>query len=125
MTERPPVSISCPIRARGFPEVDAQTFGELVQRLVRALHPEKIVLFGSYARGNATPDSDVDLLIVMETADPPVERYLAVSRLLRPRPFPVDILVKTPEEIRRALAEGDFFIREIMEQGQILYERPD
>ncbi len=125
MAERAPVALPTPIRARGFPEVDARAFGELLQRLVQALHPEKIVLFGSYARGTATPDSDVDLLIVMETAAPPVERYLAVARLLRPRLFPVDILVKTPEEIRQALAEGDFFIREIMEQGHILYERLD
>ncbi len=112
-----------PIRASGFPEVGPDRFRELVERIARALQPEKIVLFGSYARGSATPDSDVDLLVVMETNAPPVERYLAVSRLLRPRPFPVDILVKTPEEIRRALSEGDFFIREILEKGLILYER--
>ena len=55
----------------------------------------------------------------------PVDRYLAVSRLLRPRPFPLDILVKTPEEITQALQKGDAFIREIMSQGRILYERSD
>jgi len=103
--------------------VDARTFEELIRRLVQALQPDKIVLFGSYARGVATADSDVDLLIVMETTDPPAERYLRVSRLLRPRPFPVDILVRTPAEIRQALSEGDFFVREILENGLVLYER--
>ena len=116
-------TLSWPIRATGFKEISPDRFRELVERIARALQPEKIVLFGSYARGSATPDSDVDLLVVMETSAPPVERYLAVSRLLRPRPFPVDILVKTPEEIRQALSEGDFFIREILEKGLILYER--
>jgi hypothetical protein len=59
----------------------------------------------------------------METSAPPTERYLTVSRLLRPRPFPVDILVKTPEEIHRALDQGDFFIGEIINHGRILYEQ--
>ncbi|RME32799.1 MAG: nucleotidyltransferase domain-containing protein [Thermoflexia bacterium] len=124
MAERTSVgTLPVSIRARGFPEVDARTFEELIRRLVQALQPDKIVLFGSYARGVATADSDVDLLIVMETTDPPAERYLRVSRLLRPRPFPVDILVRTPAEIRQALSEGDFFVREILENGLVLYER--
>ncbi len=92
-----------------------------VQRIVNALHPEKIILFGSYAYGDPTYDSDVDLLVIMETEAKPSERYLAVSRLLRPRPFPVDILVRTPLEIDRALKLGDFFIEEILTQGRVLY----
>ena len=70
-----------------------------------------------------TPDSDVDILIVMESQDRPTERAVKVSRLLRPRPFPMDILVRTPEEIRHRLKIGDHFIQEIMNQGKILYER--
>lgn len=87
------------------------------------MRPAKIVLFGSYASGKPTPDSDVDLLVIMETSAPPAERCLAVSQLLRPRPFPVDILVKTPLEIRQALDQGDFFIHEILTHGLILYEQ--
>ena len=113
------------IRARGFPPVNAKTLRGVVKRPVHTLRPEKVVLFGSYARGTATPDSDVDLLIVMETDASPTDRYLIVSRLLRPRLFPLDILVKTPAEIEQALATGDFFIREILEHGKILYERDD
>lgn len=122
MAERTTVVLPT-IRARGFSEVDARNFSALIQRLVQALQPERIILFGSYAYGVATADSDVDLLVIMETEAPPVERYLQVSRLLRPRPFPVDILVRTPAEIQKALAQGDFFIREILEKGLTLYER--
>lgn len=106
----------------GFSVSVKETLPKAIQRIVEELEPEKIVLFGSYAHGNPTPDSDVDLLVIMETSNPPHERFLAVSRLLRPRPFPVDILVKTPDEISRALEIGDFFICEILEQGQVLYE---
>jgi len=95
----------------------------VTRRLVDALHPSKIILFGSYAYGTPTPDSDVDLLVVMETSASSAERYLAVSRLLRPRPFPVDIIVKTPDELSAALTSGDFFLQEIVTRGQVIYER--
>jgi hypothetical protein len=65
----------------------------------------------------------VDLLVIMETDAPRRERYLAVSRLLVPRLFPVDILVKTPAEIQQAFQKNDFFIKEIVTQGKVLYER--
>lgn len=95
----------------------------VVERLVHALHPEKIILFGSYAYGMPTPDSDVDLLVIMDTNGTQTERYMVVSRLIYPRPFPVDILVKRPDEIQHALESGDFFIEEIVTKGQTLYER--
>jgi predicted nucleotidyltransferase len=117
------VSVKSEVVPAGFAAPVAANLPAAVERIARSLHPEKIILFGSYAYGAPTPDSDVDLLVIMETSAPLPERYLAVSRLLRPRPFPVDILVKRPDEIRRALAEGDFFIREILSRGQVLYER--
>ena len=61
--------------------------------------------------------------MVLKTKDSPKERSWAVSRLLLPRPFPVDILVKTPAEVEKALASGDFFLREILSRGKVLYER--
>ena len=99
------------------------TLPKAVRRIARELRPEKIILFGSYAYGNPTPDSDVDLLVVMKTKALRKERFLTVSRLLRPRPFAVDIIVKTPQEIRTAIKSGDFFIEEIYTQGKVLYER--
>lgn len=94
-----------------------------IQKIVNELNPEKIVLFGSYAYGEPTPHSDVDLLVVLKTSASLKERSWKVSRLLLPRPFPVDILVKTPKEIEKALKSGDFFLREILTRGKVLYER--
>jgi len=100
----------------------AETLPCAIQRIAQELHPEKIILFGSFAYGKPTPNSDVDLLVIMDTDIPEKERSWAVSRLLLPRLFPVDILVKTPQEIQVALSNGDFFIQEILTYGKVLYE---
>ena len=94
-----------------------------IQKIVDELKPEKIILFGSYAYGKPTPHSDVDLLVILKTNASAKERSWKVSRLLLPRPFPVDILVKTPREIKDALKSGDFFLQEIITRGKVLYER--
>lgn len=109
----------------GFPPV-SQTLPQAIERIVAELNPEKIILFGSYAYGNPTPDSDVDLLVVIETNGKNNEMYRAVSNLLYPRQFPVDIIIKTPNEVEAALKGGvdnGFFIREIMKKGKVLYDR--
>jgi len=112
-----------PVVPTGCEQPVSETLPKAVKRIVRALHPEKIILFGSYAAGTPTADSDVDLLVVMDTTAPRRARSWAVSRLLIPRPFPVDILVRTPDEIEKALQKGDFFIKEILTTGKVLYER--
>ena len=84
-------------------------------------HPERVILFGSYARGRPTPDSDVDLLVVMRTRRRPAEQAAAIRREVD-FPFPVDLLVRTPRQIEDRLAMGDCFIREIVTQGKVLYE---
>jgi predicted nucleotidyltransferase len=94
-----------------------------ILKIVSELKPEKVILFGSYAYGTPNPHSDVDLLVVMKTRSSLKDRSWAVSRLLIPRPFPVDILVKTPKEVEKALASGDFFIKEILTRGKVLYDR--
>lgn len=119
--DKPPLEWN--IQPPGFETVTEATLQEIVRCIVEHLATERIVLLGSFAYGRPTPDSDVDLLVIMQTEARPVDRYLAVSRLIRPRPFPLDILVKTPAEIARAIAGGDFFIRQIVTQGQVLYER--
>jgi uncharacterized protein len=113
------------VQPPGFAPVTEEVLQAMVHRLATGLHPHKIILFGSYASGTPTADSDVDLLVIVGTLAQPVDRYLRVSRLLRPRPFPLDLLVKTPEEIARALEREDPFIREITAQGRVLYERAD
>lgn len=114
---------SASLTPTGFATPVAEALPAVVDRLVAELHPDKIILFGSYAYGQPTTDSDVDLLIVMDTDVPPLQRYVLVSRLLWPCPFPVDILVKRPDEIEVALAAGDFFMAEIVAKGQVLYDR--
>ena len=111
------------VQPLGFLPVTEEILAEIVCRLVAALNPEKIILFGSYVYGSPSGDSDVDLLVIMQTTAKPADRYVAASRAIRPRPFPLDILVKTPDEIARALAKGDRFIEEIVTRGRVLYAR--
>jgi len=109
----------------GFPPV-AKTLPQAVKRIASTLKPEKIILFGSYAYGNPTHDSDVDLLVIIETNGNYKEKVREISMLLYPRQFPVDILVKTPKEVEEALRGGvdnGFFIREIVKKGKVLYDR--
>lgn len=84
--------------------------------------PEKIILFGSHARGNADEDSDVDILVVMNHAGKPSQQALAIRREVRRR-FPLDLIVRTPRETRQRQRQGDPFIASIMADGRTLYER--
>ncbi|MGH7494927.1 MAG: nucleotidyltransferase domain-containing protein [bacterium] len=94
---------------------------EVAQRIGKEFRPQRVILFGSYARGKPTSDSDVDLLVITSverrTADKAVEILLRV----RP-PFPIDLLVRTPQQVQERLELGDVFMREVLEQGQVLYE---
>ncbi|MBI3537374.1 MAG: nucleotidyltransferase domain-containing protein [Chloroflexi bacterium] len=94
-----------------------------VERIANALHPEKIILFGSHAYGTPTYDSDVDLLVIWDTDASRRERHWTVAQHLIPRVFALDLLVRTPTEIQSAMAKGDFFIDEIVTKGKVLYER--
>lgn len=113
--------IASHVRPCGLPPV-AETLPAAIERIVHAIHPEKIILFGSYAGEKPTPDSDVDLLVVWDTDLPRRERVVTISLLLYPRLFPVDILVKTPHELAEELPHN-FFLREILGKGVVLYER--
>ena len=85
--------------------------------------PSQIVLFGSYARGKARPDSDVDLLVVMSFKGNGVSKAAEMIRRLSPS-FAVDLVIRTPADIKRRLAMNDFFLKEAV-QGKLLYEAPD
>jgi len=118
------VKLSTDMHPAGFPPLTGNILESIIQRIVDHLTVEKIILFGSYSNlyGSPTPDSDIDLLIIMETSESLTRRVLTVSRLLRPRPFPMDILVRTPQEITKLLESGDSFFQEIMTQGRVIYE---
>jgi len=89
--------------------------------IAREFRPHRIILFGSYADGKPTPDSDVDLLVVMPFEGRPAEKSVEIRMKLMPH-FPLDILVRTPENIRHRLSMGDFFMQDILRKGRILYE---
>lgn len=91
----------------------------MVQRLVDDLHPQQIILFGSWARGTATRRSDLDLLIICETKDSPLERIGRVLKLLADSPLPVEAIVYTPEELSRNRTLP--FVQRVLEEGRVLY----
>jgi predicted nucleotidyltransferase len=84
-------------------------------------HPNKIILFGSYAHGRPTRDSDADLMVVMDTPLRNVEQAVAIRKKVN-FPFAVDLLVRTPEQISQRLALGDNFLKDILTTGIVLYE---
>ncbi len=105
------------------PRVTKSLLAGIVQRIVEKFRAEKIVLFGSYANGVPDRDSDVDLLVVMESKEPMSQRIRRVTEVAKVRFLPMDIVVRTPAEIDERLAIGDFFIANILSTGKVLYQR--
>jgi len=97
---------------------------EIVEKLKSEYKPLKIILFGSYAYGNPTEDSDRDLLILKNTDERRVDRFVWVKRIIyNPNcKIPVSPLVYTPDELEERLRIGDDFLREIIQKGVVLYE---
>ncbi|MHB8586211.1 MAG: nucleotidyltransferase domain-containing protein [Thermoplasmatota archaeon] len=94
-----------------------------VAKIIATYRPERIVLFGSYAYGTPTDDSDVDLLIIKKTRERPFDRALRVRRLLRStqRRVPMDLIVMTPGEFDQRRSQGDAFLDLIEEQGIVIH----
>ena len=96
---------------------------EFCDRIVREFHPDRIILFGSHARGDAGKYSDVDLLVIMPFEGHSARKAADIRIRLKPS-FPLDLVLRTPETVERRLALGDFFLQEVMEEGRVLHERP-
>jgi predicted nucleotidyltransferase len=94
---------------------------KLGKSIGREFKAEKVILFGSYAYGRPLPDSDVDLLVVMRFRGKGVWKSVEILNRLNPD-FSVDLLVRTPEVLRKRIRWNDFFLKEIMEKGKVLYE---
>ena len=90
-------------------------------QIAKQFHPNKIILFGSYAYGKPTEDSDVDILVIMPFKGRNPEKATEIWMATKPK-FPIDLMVRKPEEMKKRLALGDFFLREITEKGEVLYE---
>ena len=95
---------------------------EYANEVARRFQPERVILFGSYAEGKATVDSDVDLFVEMDHTQSSLQQALAIRKAVR-RTFPLDLVVKSPREIKRRLEQNDFFLKTIMDDGLVLYER--
>jgi len=94
---------------------------QLCSRIVREFKPEKIILFGSHAYGRPTPESDLDVMVVMQFEGDPLEQAVKMLNRLNVL-LPIDLLVRTPEQIQQRLEMGDSFMRDIIEHGKVMYE---
>ena len=104
--------------------ISADTIDEIVQCLM-AYQPEKIILFGSAARGDTDEYSDVDLIVIKDTDQRFVQRLVETARLIsRNISVNVDVLVYTPAELSAMLEEGRPFIEQALKEGKVLYEKP-
>jgi len=102
--------------------VKLEEISRLSEKIVTEFQPDRVILFGSHAYGNAGPDSDVDLLVVLPFEGRNFWKSLEILNRVDP-PFPVDLLARRPDDTARRYAEGDPLIREAMDHGKVLYER--
>lgn len=102
-------------------KISQRTISSFARQVARQFNPEKIILFGSYAYGKPTEDSDVDMLVIMPFTGRGAKKATEILLATDPR-FPIDLLVRTPEQIQTRIKLGDFFIREITQKGKVLYE---
>ncbi|MGI8589072.1 MAG: nucleotidyltransferase domain-containing protein, partial [Chloroflexia bacterium] len=108
-----------PINARE--RIPQAAIDDLVEQIASQFNPQKIILFGSYAYGTPGPDSDVDLLVVMETPLREAQQAICILQAVEYH-FGLDLLVETPENLAERLKLGDFFLREVAQKGMVMYE---
>lgn len=97
---------------------------KFAKAIAREFKPRRIILFGSYAYGKPTEGSDIDLLVEMPYRGHPVYKAIEILHRSNPR-FGVDLIVRSPAEIKRRIAMNDWFLREVVTKGRVLYERND
>ncbi len=93
------------------------------KQIAERFKPDRIILFGSYAYGQPHPFSDVDMLVVMPARNE-IDRAIQILNVLDP-PFSVDLIVRTPHNLEWRLREEDWFLREVVSKGKVLYEKAD
>ncbi|MGB5830369.1 MAG: nucleotidyltransferase domain-containing protein [Thiohalocapsa sp.] len=103
-------------------EINHELLAEAVHRIVQAVHPEQILLFGSQVWGHPTDESDIDLMIIVSTSNQPeYRRAREIYRSLRGIQLPIDVLVRTRDEIERAAQVPISLERQVLEQGRELH----
>lgn len=101
--------------------IPQKAIDQVVEQIVEKFKPQKIILFGSYARGNPRPESDVDLLVVMDTPLKASKQSLEIRRHLNVM-FGMDLIVHTPKHLKERVKMGDWFLRDVLKEGKVLYE---
>ena len=102
--------------------VTMNSIREVARQIVERFQPEKIILFGSYANGQPTGDSDVDLLVILPFEGRGLRKSVEILNRETP-PFATDLLARRPEDTARRYREGDPLVREALDKGRVLYER--
>ena len=105
--------------------IDRKEIQATCDDIVRLFSPKQVILFGSYADGTPTEDSDADLLVVMDIPEDKTRDQAVSIRQRIPRRFRMDLIVRTPRELAFRIAHNDWFYRDILERGKVLYESAD
>ncbi len=103
---------------------EPQIIQEIVRRIVKVSQPEKVILFGSRARGTACPTSDIDLLVIAHSTQPRHRRAAPLYGALSDIIAPMDIVVYSPEEVQEWSDVRQAFVTTTIREGQVLYENP-
>jgi predicted nucleotidyltransferase len=101
-------------------DIPLSVIRRFARQVVEQFHPDKIILFGSYAYGRPHADSDVDILVVMPARNQ-IDQAFKIHWALQP-PFPLQLIVRTPANLKWRLEEGESFLTEVMAKGKVLYE---
>ncbi len=104
--------------------IPQQAIDSAVRQIIEQFDPQRIILFGSYAYGRPRPESDVDLLVVMDTSLKESEQAARICQAIEYH-FGLDLIVRTPTKLSQRLALGDPFLQEAVNKGKVLYERID
>jgi predicted nucleotidyltransferase len=105
----------------GRKRIPKKVIRNLARQIAEQFKPEKIILFGSYARANPSPESDVDLLVVMDTKLKEVRQSIEICQKIEYM-FGVDLIVYTPKHLKERVKMGDWFVRDVLKEGKVLYE---
>jgi predicted nucleotidyltransferase len=97
-------------------EIKFKEIIDYANKIKTRFKPQKIILFGSYAYGKPQKDSDVDLLVIMRTKLKPIEQAVIIRKEI-PSPFPLDLIVRRPEEVKKRVKKGDLFLKTLLEKG--------
>lgn len=103
--------------------ISQETIQSVVNDIVKGVDPLKIILFGSYARGTQTEESDLDIFVVAEIEGSSAERIRRIRSVITGERFAVDVVVRSPQQVQKSLGGRDWFVQEVFEQGRVLYER--